>query len=89
MQAIAQVRTVYSFVSESKFSEAYSASLEKTVTMGARGGLAKGMGMGFTSAVIYPCFALMFWYGGVLVRQRVVNGGDALTSIFAVVFAGQ
>lgn len=89
MQAISQVRTVYSFVSESKFIKAYSTSLEKTMKLGATAGLAKGMGMGFTYAVIYSSFALLQWYGGVLVRQGVINGGQALASIFAVVVASK
>ncbi|CAM6102646.1 unnamed protein product [Calypogeia fissa] len=86
-QAIAQVRTVYSFVSESKFIKAYSTYLDKTMKLGARAGLTKGMGVGFTYAVIYPCFALLLWYGGVLIRQGATNGGQALATIFSVVVA--
>ncbi|CAM6101079.1 unnamed protein product [Calypogeia fissa] len=86
-QAIAQVRTVYSFVSESKFIEAYSTYLEKTMKLGARAGFTKGVGVGFTYTVIYPCFALLLWYGGVLVRQGTINGGQALATIFSVVVA--
>ncbi|CAM6099772.1 unnamed protein product [Calypogeia fissa] len=86
-QALSQVRTVYSFVSESKFIKAYSTSLEKTAKMGAKAGLVKGIGMGVTYSVIYPCVAILLWYGGVLVRQGVGNGGHAVATIFAVVLA--
>ncbi|CAM6129698.1 unnamed protein product [Calypogeia fissa] len=84
-QAIGQVRTVYSFVSESKFVKAYNATLETTVMYGKRGGLAMGFTMGFTFAVLYPSYALLIWYGSTLVQQGLINGGEAMTSIFAVV----
>ncbi|CAM6103983.1 unnamed protein product [Calypogeia fissa] len=86
-QALSEVRTVYSFVSESKFIKAYSASLEKTTKLGAKAGLVKGIGLGVTYAVIYVCVAILFWYGGVLVRQGVGNGGFSVATILAVVLA--
>ncbi|CAM6101081.1 unnamed protein product [Calypogeia fissa] len=87
-QSIAQVRTVYSFVSESKFIKAYSTALEKTFKYGAQAGLAKGLGMGVTYGVLFCCWALLLWYGGILVRKGTVNGGTALAAIFSVIIGG-
>ncbi|CAM6129699.1 unnamed protein product [Calypogeia fissa] len=84
-QALAQVRTVYSFVSESKFVKAYNAALETTVMHGRRGGLAMGFTMGFTYTVVHPSFALLVWYGSILIRQGLINGGEAMSCMFAVI----
>ncbi|CAM6101080.1 unnamed protein product [Calypogeia fissa] len=87
-QSIAQVRTVFSFVSENKFIKAYSTALDKTFKYGAQAGLAKGMGLGATYGVLMCCWALLLWYGGVLVRNGTTNGGKALSAIFAVIVGG-
>jgi ATP-binding cassette subfamily B (MDR/TAP) protein 1 len=84
MQAIAQVRTVQSFVGEARFVKAYSDALQKTTKLAGRGCLAKGLGMGCSYATTFSCWSLLLWYGGVLVRKGEVDGGQALSTIFAV-----
>lgn len=85
MQAIAQVRTVYSFVGEERFVKAYSDALQKTMKLAASGSLAKGLGLGCTFGALFSCWALLLWYGGVLVRRGGADGGEAISTIFAVV----
>lgn len=80
---------MYSFVSESKFIKAYEFALETTVKHGKRGGLAMGLGMGFTYAVLYPSYAFLVWYGSILVRHGMIYGGEAVSSIFAVVIGAR
>ncbi|CAM6101412.1 unnamed protein product [Calypogeia fissa] len=86
-QAIAQVRTVYSFVGEAKFVRDYSDTLEKSLKLSSRSYLAKGLGMGCIHGIFFACWALLFWYGGVQVRKGQTDGGQALSTIFAVIYA--
>lgn len=87
-EAISQVRTVYSFVGETKAIQAYSRALGTTLELGKKGGLAKGLGVGFTYGLIFGAWALLLWYAGLLVRHGVTNGGEAFTTILNVVISG-
>ncbi|CAM6101084.1 unnamed protein product [Calypogeia fissa] len=84
-QAVSQVRTVYSFVAEAKFVKAYSEALDKTLKYAMKSSLAKGLGMGVTHTCLFAAWALLLWYGGVLIREGKVNGGDAIGVVFAVI----
>ena len=79
---------MHSFVGEQKAVQAYSNSLQGTLKLGYQGGCAKGLGMGITYSVLFCCWALLLWYGGVLVRNGEANGGKALSTIFAVIVGG-
>lgn len=87
-QNISQVRTVYSFVGEQKATKSFSDSLQASLKLGYQSGLAKGLGMGVTYGVLFCCWALLLWYGGVLVRQGEANGGEALSCVFTVIIGG-
>lgn len=87
-QVISQVRTVYSFVGEERAVEAYSKSLNKALKLGKKGGLAKGLGVGFTYGLLFCAWALLLWYAGKLVRHGDTNGGKAFTTIINVIFSG-
>nr|PNR36325.1 hypothetical protein PHYPA_022176 [Physcomitrium patens] len=87
-QAITQVRTVYAYVGEASEVEAYSKELQNTLNLGKKGGLAKGLGLGFTYALCIGAWALLLWYAGKLVRQGSTNGGKAFTTILNVVVGG-
>ncbi|KAG0606707.1 hypothetical protein M758_9G161600 [Ceratodon purpureus] len=87
-QNLANVRTVYSFVGEEKAVSSFSNALRRTLRLGYKSALAKGLGLGVTYFVLMLCYALLFWYGGVLVRNGEANGGKALSTIFAVIIGG-
>eukprot|EP00850_Spirogloea_muscicola_P019763 SM000198S05334 [mRNA] locus=s198:71017:85178:- [translate_table: standard] len=89
-QAVAQVRTVYSFTGESRTLRAYAAALEMPLKLGIQGGLAKGLGLGFTFGTMFCIWALVFWYAGELVADpsENVNGGKALSTMFSVIIGG-
>ncbi|XP_058218120.1 ABC transporter B family member 13-like isoform X2 [Rhododendron vialii] len=87
-EVISQVRTVYSFVGESRSIEAYSKSLQNALKLGKKSGFAKGLGVGFTYGLLFCAWALLLWYAGILVRHHVTNGGKAFTTIINVVFSG-
>ncbi|KAI7744062.1 hypothetical protein M8C21_006687 [Ambrosia artemisiifolia] len=85
---ISQVRTVYSFVGENKAIDAYSKSLQNALKLARKSGFAKGVGIGFTYALLFCAWALLLWYAGILVRHHVTNGGKAFTTIINVIFSG-
>ena len=82
------MRTVYSFVGETKAIQAYSRALGTKFEFGEKGGLAKGLGVGFTYRLIFGAWALLLWYADLLVRHGVTNGGEAFTTILNVVISG-
>eukprot|EP01018_Ginkgo_biloba_P014906 Gb_35777 [translate_table: standard] len=87
-ESIEQVRTVYSFVGESRAIKTYSEALEGTLKLGYRGGLAKGASMGVTYGVMFCSYSLVLWYSGVLVRNGIAPAGKCITAIFSVMTGG-
>ncbi|CAA7395061.1 unnamed protein product [Spirodela intermedia] len=87
-QAIAQVRTVYSFVGESKSLASYSEAIQNTLKLGYKAGMAKGLGIGCTYGIACMSWALVFWYAGVFIRDGQTDGGKAFTAIFSAIVGG-
>ncbi|KAJ4960024.1 hypothetical protein NE237_019934 [Protea cynaroides] len=87
-QAIAQVRTVYSYVGESKALNSYSDSIQNTLKLGYKAGMAKGLGIGCTYGIACMSWALVFWYAGVFIRNGQTDGGKAFTAIFSAIVGG-
>ncbi|KAL9225760.1 hypothetical protein vseg_001648 [Gypsophila vaccaria] len=87
-EVISQIRTVHAFVGERRAVEKYTRSLEKALKLGKKGGLAKGLGIGFTYGLLFCAWALLLWYASILVRHRQTNGGKAFTTIINVIFSG-
>ncbi|XP_058084025.1 ABC transporter B family member 19-like [Magnolia sinica] len=87
-QAIAQVRTVYSFVGENKALNSYSEAIQNTLKLGYKAGMAKGLGIGCTYGIACMSWALVFWYAGVFIRNGQTDGGKAFTAIFSAIVGG-
>ncbi|KAF5739329.1 ABC transporter B family member 13-like [Tripterygium wilfordii] len=87
-EVISQIRTVYSFVGENQAVEAYSKSLKKALTLGKKSGFAKGIGVGFTYALLFCNWSLLLWYSSILVKHGRTNGGKAFATIINIVFSG-
>ncbi|KAL6518919.1 ABC transporter B member 19 [Orobanche hederae] len=87
-QSIAQVRTVHSYVGESKALSAYSDLIENTLKLGYKAGMAKGLGLGCTYGIACMSWALVFWYAGVFIRNGQTDGGKAFTAIFSAIVGG-
>ncbi|KAG8384714.1 hypothetical protein BUALT_Bualt04G0147000 [Buddleja alternifolia] len=87
-QSIAQVRTVYSYVGESKALGAYSDLIQNTLKLGYKAGMAKGLGLGCTYGIACMSWALVFWYAGVFIRNGQTDGGKAFTAIFSAIVGG-
>ncbi|PIA62615.1 hypothetical protein AQUCO_00200550v1 [Aquilegia coerulea] len=87
-QAIAQVRTVYSYVGETKALNSYSDAIQNTLKLGYKAGIAKGLGIGCTYGIACMSWALVFWYAGVFIRNGQTDGGKAFTAIFSAIVGG-
>ncbi|MGV7468019.1 ABC transporter transmembrane domain-containing protein, partial [Mycobacterium kansasii] len=61
-QAISSIRTVYSFVGETKTIADYSAALQGTVDLGLRQGLAKGLAIG-SNGLVFAIWSFMSYFG--------------------------
>uniref|UniRef100_A0A804LD83 Uncharacterized protein n=1 Tax=Zea mays TaxID=4577 RepID=A0A804LD83_MAIZE len=62
-QTIAQVRTVYSFVGESKALNSYYEAIQNTLKLGYKAGMAKGLGIGCTYGIACMSWALWNQHG--------------------------
>ncbi|TPX47048.1 hypothetical protein SeMB42_g03494 [Synchytrium endobioticum] len=81
------VRTVKAFNTEKFESANYAIKLNTAEGHDYRLGLRKGLGEGVSHFIIIACFALGFWYGGVLVYNGSATPGVILT-VFYAVFTG-
>ncbi|KAM7508087.1 hypothetical protein LguiA_018540 [Lonicera macranthoides] len=86
-QAISSVRTVYSFVGESKTISSYSAALEGTVKLGLTQGLAKGLAIG-SNGVVFAIWSFMSYYGSRMVMYHGAHGGTVFAVGAAIAIGG-
>ncbi|XP_062106749.1 ABC transporter B family member 15-like isoform X2 [Humulus lupulus] len=78
-QAISSIRTVYSFVGESKTITEFSAALQGSVKLGLKQGLAKGLAIG-SNGIVFAIWSFMSYYGSRMVMYHGAQGG----TVFAV-----
>ncbi|RDX60581.1 ABC transporter B family member 15, partial [Mucuna pruriens] len=86
-QAISSIRTVYSFVGESKTIDAFSDALQGSVELGLRQGLAKGLAIG-SNGVVFAIWAFMSYYGSRLVMYHGAKGGTVFAVGAAIALGG-
>ncbi|KAL2929023.1 putative ABC transporter B family member 8 [Bienertia sinuspersici] len=61
-EALSSIKTVYSFTAEKTIMEKYSLILDRTMKLGLRQGVAKGMAVGSTG-LAFAIWAFLAWYG--------------------------
>ncbi|CAI0380132.1 unnamed protein product [Linum tenue] len=86
-QAISSIRTVYSYVAERETLEKFSNALQKTLDLGIKQGLAKGIMMGCIG-IIYLGWAFEAWFGGYLATEKGQKGGSLFVASVNVIMAG-
>ncbi|KAH6795632.1 hypothetical protein C2S51_036618 [Perilla frutescens var. frutescens] len=86
-QAISSIRTVYSYVAEKQTVEKFSNALQKTMELGVKQGLARGLMMG-SMGVIYISWGFQAWIGSLLVSKKGEKGGDVFVAGFNVLMGG-
>ncbi|CAB3983659.1 Multidrug resistance 1 [Paramuricea clavata] len=85
-EVFSSFRTVAAFGGEDKETQRYSSRLGKARKMGEKKGLANGLTMGMFNFIMFCSYALAFWYGGELVIDNEMTGGDLLIVFFGVMF---
>ncbi|KAI6699359.1 hypothetical protein NL676_013683 [Syzygium grande] len=86
-QALSSIRTVYAFVGESKTLSEFSKSLEGSVKLGLRQGLAKGMAIG-SNGIVFAIWSFMAYYGSRMVMYHGYKGGTVYVVGTAITYGG-
>eukprot|EP00850_Spirogloea_muscicola_P001069 SM000004S14939 [mRNA] locus=s4:296552:303781:- [translate_table: standard] len=99
-QAVGGIRTVASFVGESRAVAQYERGLGQAYAVGVKSGLATGLGIGCALFVMFSAYGLAMWYGSLLVTRGATvvdgfivaagayNGGQVLSVLFSVIIGG-
>ncbi|CAL9096365.1 unnamed protein product [Musa acuminata var. zebrina] len=86
-QALGSIKTIYSFTAEKSIVERYAAILDKTVKLGIKQGIAKGLAVGSTG-LSFAIWAFLAWYGGRLVMYHGESGGRIYAAGISFVLGG-
>ncbi|KAG6526620.1 putative ABC transporter B family member 8 [Zingiber officinale] len=86
-QALSSIKTIYSFTAEKSIAERYSVILEKTVRLGIKQGIAKGLAVGSTG-LSFAIWAFLAWYGSGLVMYHGESGGRIYAAGISFVLGG-
>ncbi|KAH0763482.1 hypothetical protein KY290_019555 [Solanum tuberosum] len=85
--AIGSIRTVASFCAEEKVMEMYQRKSEAPLKRGAKNGLVGGVGLGFSSFVLFSLYALTFYLGAILVKHDKAKFSEVFKVFFALSMA--
>ncbi|XP_010915424.3 putative ABC transporter B family member 8 [Elaeis guineensis] len=86
-QALSSIKTIYSFTAEKRIIERYGAILDRTVKLGIKQGIAKGLAVGCTG-LSFTIWAFLAWYGTRLVMYHGESGGRIYASGISFVMGG-
>ncbi|CAO2197791.1 unnamed protein product [Urochloa humidicola] len=86
-QALGSIKTVYSFTAEKRIIQKYTSILDKTIKLGIKQGIAKGLAVGFTG-LSFAIWAFLAWYGGRLVMHHQASGGRIYAAGISFVLGG-
>ncbi|KAF7037701.1 hypothetical protein CFC21_048022 [Triticum aestivum] len=86
-QALGSIKTVYSFTAEKGIIQRYTAILDKTINLGIKQGIAKGLAVGFTG-LSFAIWAFLAWYGSRLVMYHHESGGRIYAAGISFVLGG-
>ncbi|KAG8383258.1 hypothetical protein BUALT_Bualt05G0165700 [Buddleja alternifolia] len=86
-QAISNIRTVYSYVGEQKTVDKFGHALQKSMNLGIKQGLMKGLMIG-SMGMIFATWAFQSWVGGLLVTKNGESGGHVFISGICIILGG-
>ncbi|CAI0628621.1 unnamed protein product [Linum tenue] len=86
-QALGSIKTVYSFTAERRIADGYSAILERTMRLGIRQGIAKGLAVG-SMGLSFAIWAFIAWYGSRLVMYKGESGGRIYAAGISFILSG-
>ncbi|XP_072979555.1 putative ABC transporter B family member 8 [Typha angustifolia] len=86
-QALGSIKTIYSFTAEKRIVDGYAAILDKTIKLGLKQGIAKGLAVGCTG-LAFSIWAFLAWYGSRLVMYHGESGGRIYAAGISFVLGG-
>ncbi|KAL9224544.1 hypothetical protein vseg_000568 [Gypsophila vaccaria] len=86
-EALSSIKTVYSFTAETTILEKYAAILDRTMALGIRQGIAKGVAVGSTG-ITFAIWAFLAWYGSRLVMYHGETGGRVYAAGITFIMGG-
>ncbi|CAF1240166.1 unnamed protein product [Rotaria sordida] len=86
-EVFSSIRTVFSYNGANYESERYERHLRTVKMNGIRKGAITGAFLGFLFLIIFCAYALGFWYGANLVREKGYSIGTVLTVFFSIITA--
>ncbi|KAK1579032.1 hypothetical protein Q3G72_035068 [Acer saccharum] len=86
-QATSSIRNVYSYVGEHQTLDKFSHALQKSLKLGMKQGLTKGLLIG-SMGMIYATWAFQAWAGSVLVIEKGEKGGSVFISGIFTIMGG-
>lgn len=86
-QAFSSIRTVFAYGGESQMERSFSAALERTMELGIKQGLLKGIVIG-SVGIAFTIWSFQAWYGSILVTEKGAKGGNVFTAGVCIVIGG-
>jgi ATP-binding cassette, subfamily B (MDR/TAP), member 1 len=83
--ALNGITTVQAFNMQPAMSERYHEAVSSTVSERKKRGLISGAAFGYSQAMMFWVFALLFWYGSELVSSGKVSFLNFFMAMFAVI----
>ena len=87
-EALANVRTVFSFNGQERTITAYDEALAIPEKIGTRQGIYNGLTIGMTTFTAYCGYALSMWYGATKVGPNGYTGGDVINVLLSALIGG-
>ncbi|ORZ35602.1 multidrug resistance protein 1 [Catenaria anguillulae PL171] len=84
-ETLSNIRTVAAFGGQDRALKKFSAMLQSVVKVNERKAWLSGAGFGVFFGLLYLVFGLGFWYGGILVLDKELKGGDVLKVLFSII----
>lgn len=86
-QALSSIKAIYSFTAERSILERYSSILDRTIKLGMKIGIAKGLAVGSTG-LSFAIWAFLAWYGSHLIMHKGESGGRIYAAGISYVLGG-
>ncbi|KAJ4806844.1 ABC transporter family protein [Rhynchospora pubera] len=86
-QALGSIKTIYSFTAERRIVDRYAAVLDRTIKLGIKQGIAKGVAVGCIG-LTFAIWGFLAWYGSRLVMYHGESGGRIYAAGISFVLGG-
>ncbi|KAJ2849367.1 hypothetical protein IWW36_002683 [Coemansia brasiliensis] len=87
-EVLSSIKTIMAFGGQQREEERFKSKVVKARSAGLRKAWVLGGCMGFIMFSIYGVYALGFWYGGKLTREKIMEPEDVLNAFFALIVGG-